>query len=97
MRFGPLAVANTFTVACFLSAVVVVFGTLAYATLKNSRKKQKAAEPVKPNNFRCGTPTLQNGGSLICHYGDFVEIVTREGTETLTVDEYNARKAARTS
>jgi hypothetical protein len=55
--------------------------------------RQKIERPVQSEPIRCGTPYLRNGGTLICQTDDMIEIVTREGTETMTVAEYEARKA----
>jgi hypothetical protein len=43
--------------------------------------------------MRCGWAVVQSGGTLIAQTGDQIEIVTREGTETMTVAEYNTRKS----
>jgi hypothetical protein len=50
-------------------------------------------KPLGERHFtRCGTPHLQNGGTLIAQTGNMVEIITNDRTETMTVDEYNARQ-----
>ena len=55
--------------------------------------KQKIDRPVERETMRCGWAIAQSGGTLIAHTGDQIEIVTREGTETMTVAEYEVRKA----
>ena len=55
--------------------------------------RQKRKRPVQSETTRCGTPYLRNGGTLICQTGDMIKIITRESTETMTVAEYEARKA----
>ena len=55
--------------------------------------RQKIERPVQSETTRCGWAVVQSGGTLIAQTDDIIEIVTREGTETMTVDEYNARKA----
>ena len=54
--------------------------------------RQKRERPVQSKTTRCGTPYLRNGGTLICQTGDMIKIVTRDGTEAMTVAEYEARK-----
>ena len=55
--------------------------------------RQKIERPVERETMRCGWAVVQSGGTLIAQTGDQIEIVTREGTETMTVAEYEARKA----
>lgn len=55
--------------------------------------RQKIERLVERETMRCGWAVVQSGGTLIAQTGDQIEIVTREGTETMTVAEYEARKA----
>ena len=55
--------------------------------------RQKRERPVERETMRCGWAVVQSGGTLIAQTGDQIEIVTREGTETMTVAEYNTRKS----
>jgi putative hemolysin len=76
-------------------AVAALCVAMVYALLKSSKPEKETASPVQRETMRCGTPYLRNGGTLVCQTGDIIEIVTREGTETMTVDEYEARKEKR--
>ena len=76
-----------------LLAVAALCAVMVYALLKSPKPEKETASPVQRETMRCGTPYLRNGGTLICQTGDIIEIVTREGTETMTVDEYETRKA----
>ena len=57
--------------------------------------RQKIERPVERETMRCGWAIAQSGGTLIAQTDDQIEIVTRESTETMTVAEYEARKAER--
>jgi hypothetical protein len=74
-------------------AVAALCSVIAYTLLKSLRPEKERAPPVKRHTMRCGTPYLRNGGTLVCQTGDVIEIVTREGTETMTLGEYIQRKA----
>ena len=50
-----------------------------------ARRKPKFSE------FVCGTPILRNGGTLIAQTDNMIEIITRDGRETMTLEEYNLR------
>jgi hypothetical protein len=54
--------------------------------------RQKIERSEERETMRCGWAVVQSGGTLIAQTDDMIEIVTREGTETMTVAEYNARK-----
>lgn len=73
-------------------AVAALCAVIVYALFKSPKPEKESAPPVKRHITRCGTPYLRNGGTLVCQTDDIIEIVTREGTETMTVDEYEARK-----
>jgi hypothetical protein len=62
-----------------LLAVATVCAVIAYALLK-SAKPRIAKDQMK----RCTTLALQTS--------DIIEIVTRDGTETITVTEYAGRR-----
>jgi hypothetical protein len=79
-------------IAGVLVALVIIAYSCVLASSRRSRNR-KIEQSIDSKPFRCGTPHLQNGGTLICQTGDIIEIVTREGTETMTVSEYEARKA----
>jgi hypothetical protein len=74
-----------------LAATLFVAYCMRLARITRSRPEP----PGKPA-FICGTPalrrTLRNGGRVVTlREGDIVEIRTRDGRETLTLAEYNAR------
>ncbi len=54
--------------------------------------RQKIERPVERETMRCGWAIAQSGGTLIAQTDDMIEIITREGTETMTVPEYEARR-----
>jgi hypothetical protein len=69
-----------------LLAVVTVCAVIAYAFLKSPKPQ------LNMGRYPCFTSHISKGGTLICQTHDIIEIVTCEGTETVTVAEY-ARKA----
>ena len=72
--------------------IAVTGGTLlTYGFSRAMKSTDRAQEPFLREPFRCGTPILQSGGTLIAQTGDMIEIITRDSTETMTVDEYNSR------
>ena len=74
-------------------AVAALCVAMVYALLKSSMPEKETASPVQRETMRCGTLLLRNGGTLVCQTDGTIEFVTRQGTETMTVDEYEARKA----
>jgi hypothetical protein len=77
-----------------LIAVTGVTLLVAYAIWRAIKSADKAQEAFRREPFHCGTPYVHNGGTLIARTGNMIEIITRDGTETMTVDEYETRKAA---
>ena len=88
-----------FYAALTLTTAPLLFPYLIFWVLKEwaSGRPPKVRHITKPTShrqpMRCATPYLRNGGTIICQTGDIIEIVTREGTETMTVDEYEVRKS----
>jgi hypothetical protein len=64
----------------------------AFRSRNNAVQHQPAPEFSKRSFRLCGTMLLQNGGTLIAKTGSMVDIITKDSTETMTVDEYNARQ-----
>lgn len=87
------------TLTAILMAVVFVI-LLAKKRLRlknpaerfNNRDEEKSIQLAKSRPFVCGTPHLQNGGRLIIQTGNIIEIVSREGTQTMTIEEYESRQ-----
>ena len=79
--------------AIILIAVTCVTLLAAYVFWRAIKSADKAQEAFLREPFHCGTPYVHNGGTLIARTGNMIEIITRDGTETMTVDEYNAGKS----
>ncbi len=75
-----------------LLAVAALCAVVVFVLLKSPKPEKESGPLVERHTTRCGTPYLRNGGTLVCQTDDIIEIVTREGTETMTVAEYEARK-----
>ena len=76
-----------------LAAAILIVSICIAISLRRRSRNRMMNQSVISKPYRCGTMHLRNGGTLICQTGDIIEIVTREGTETMTVSEYEARKA----
>ena len=86
-------VAFIIAIAPLLCPYLVFWICKEWACGRPPKVKQKIERPVERETMRCGWAIAQSGGTLIAQTGDQIEIVTREGTETMTVSEYEARKA----
>jgi len=82
-------------IAAFIVVAGLAIFLAAYVFLRTLKSVEKAEELFRTTPFHCGTPHVQNGGTLIAKTGDIIEIITREGTETMTVAEYETRKDER--
>ena len=78
-------------IACL--TIAALFAALVYLLLKSKSNKSATTPLIERPVTLCGTMHLRSGGALICQTDDIIEIVTRQGTETMTVSEYEARKA----
>lgn len=79
--------------AIILIAVTGLTLLAAYVIWRAIKSADQAQASFLREPIHCGTPYVHNGGTLIARTGNMIEIITRDGTETMTVDEYNARKA----
>jgi hypothetical protein len=87
----------TLIAAPLLCPYLVFWVCKEWACGRPPKVRHKRERPVERETMRCGWAVVQSGGTLIAQTDDMIEIVTREGTETMTVAEYEARKAKQVS
>jgi hypothetical protein len=95
--YPTLALYAVFTLitAPLLCPYLVFWICKDWACGRPPKVRQKRERPVQSETTRCGWAVVQSGGTLIAQTGDMIKIITRESTETMTVAEYEARKAER--
>jgi hypothetical protein len=91
--YPTLALYAVFTLiaAPLLCPYLVFWICKEWACGRPPKVRQKIERPAQRETMRCGWAVVQSGGTLIAQTGDQIEIVTREGTETMTIAEYEAR------
>ena len=87
-----LYVVFTLITAPLLCPYLVFWICKEWACGRPPKVRQKIERPVERETMRCGWAIAQSGGTLIAQTDDMIEIITREGTETMTVPEYEARR-----